>query len=109
MAYSHGSVVLAPANFKGGVRPYLIVSNERRPFQGDEYTVATITTTARTDAVELQPGDLTEGRLVRYPSFVNPWGLHVFRSERVQKRVAQVGDRVMGHVSDEISRFVEPV
>ena len=34
MAYAQGSVVLAPATFKQGVRPYLIVSNRNRPFYG---------------------------------------------------------------------------
>jgi len=47
MAYAQGSVVLAPATFKSGVRPYLVVSNENRPFFGDRYTVAVITSTER--------------------------------------------------------------
>ena len=45
MAYAQGGVVLAPATFKSGIRPYLIVSNRNRPFFGDRYTVAVITST----------------------------------------------------------------
>lgn len=37
MAYAQGSVVLAPATFKTGIRPYLIVSNENRLFYGNRY------------------------------------------------------------------------
>ncbi|QSG07488.1 PemK/MazF family toxin [Halapricum desulfuricans] len=32
MAYAQGSLILAPATFKSGVRPYLVVSNRTRPF-----------------------------------------------------------------------------
>lgn len=44
MAYAQGSVMLAPASFKGGLRPYLVLSNVDRPFFGEEYTVAVVTT-----------------------------------------------------------------
>lgn len=108
MAYPHGSVVLAPASFKGGVRPYLVVSNERRPFQGDEYTLATITTTERPEAVEVTPDALAAGELARYPSFVNPWGLHVFRANRIEKRVGQAREALLERISDRITYFVEP-
>ena len=47
MAYAQGSVVLAPATFKHGVRPYLVVSNRNRPFFGDRYTVCVVTSTER--------------------------------------------------------------
>jgi len=36
MAYAQGSVVLAPATFKSGIRPYLVVSNAERPFFGTD-------------------------------------------------------------------------
>ncbi|WP_254838953.1 type II toxin-antitoxin system PemK/MazF family toxin [Natronomonas marina] len=71
MAYAQGSVVLAPASFRGGRRPYLVVSNEDRPFFGEEYTVAVITTTVREAAVEVTAESFVEGRLDRYPSYRN--------------------------------------
>ena len=108
MAYSQGSVVLAPASYKGGRRPYLVVSNTDRPLFGEEYTVAVITSTERDDATELSSGRLAEGRLAQDPSFVNPWSLHVFQHADVQRRVAQVDDELIEEVADEIRRFVEP-
>ena len=69
MAYAQGSVVLAPATFKSGVRPYLVVSNRNRPFFGDRYTVAVITSTERQAAVELDAASLSEGELKTYPSY----------------------------------------
>lgn len=102
MAYAHGSVVLAPATFKSGVRPYLVVSNRNRPFHGDRYTVAVITSTNRETAVELTADSLTEGELKTYPSYVSPWSLHVFPHEEISKRVAQVEAETLRTISETI-------
>lgn len=102
MAYAQGSVVLAPATFKTGLRPYLIVSNQNRPFFGDRYTVAVITSTERQGAVALTTGSLIEGELKTYPSYVSPWSLHVFPSQEITKRVAQVDDETMETVAERI-------
>ena len=102
MAYAQGSVVLAPTTFKSGVRPYLVVSNRTRPFFGDRYTVAVITSTERETAVGLTADSLTEGELKVYPSYVSPWSLHVFPHEEITKRVGQVNDSTMSTVADGI-------
>jgi len=102
MAYAQGSIVLAPATFKHGVRPYLIVSNQNRPFYGDRYTVAVITSTERQRAIELTASSLTEGELKTYPSYVSPWSLHVFPDQEIVKRVAQVDEETMRTVAAEI-------
>lgn len=102
MAYAQGSVVLAPATFKSGLRPYLIVSNQTRPFFGERYTVAVITSTERETAVEVRRDSLTEGELKTYPSFVSPWSLHVFPNQEIVKRVAQVDDETMSTVANSI-------
>jgi len=102
MAYAQGSVVLAPATFKSGVRPYLVVSNPERPFFGDRYTVAVVTSTEREDAVPLTAESLTEGELKTYPSYVSPWSLHVFPDGEITKRVAQVDESTMKAVTTEI-------
>jgi mRNA interferase MazF len=102
MAYAQGSVVLAPATFKSGVRPYLVVSNENRPFFGDRYTVAVITSTERDTAVAVTGDSLAEGELKTYPSYVSPWSLHVFPHQEITKRVAQVDETTMTAVADAI-------
>ena len=105
MAYARGSVVIAPATFKQGQRPYVVVSNDDRPFYGDRYTVAVLTSTQRDDAVALTRESLTEGQLLTYPSYVSPWSLHVFPDQEVTKRVAQVEEDTMGDVASEIQRI----
>ena len=102
MVYAQGSVILAPATFKNGVRPYLIVSNQNRPFYGDRYTVAVITSTYRETAVKLQAESLTAGELKTYPSHVSPWSLHVFPEQEIRKRVAQVDEKTMTSVATTI-------
>jgi len=102
MAYAQGSIVLAPATFKRGVRPYLIVSNQNRPFYGDRYTVAVITSTDRRGAIALSEPSLTEGELKTYPSYVSPWSLHVFPHQEIIKRVAQVDEETMRTVAGKI-------
>lgn len=107
MAYAQGSIVLAPATFKSGVRPYIVVSNRKRPFFGDRYTVAVVTSTEREDAVALTAESLTDGELKTYPSFASPWSLHVFPHQEVTKRVAQVDEETMGAVAGTIREFTE--
>lgn len=102
MAYAQGSVVLAPATFKSGVRPYLVVSNKNRPFFGDRYTVAVITSTERDSAVAVTADSLAEGELKTYPSYVSPWSLHVFPHQEITKRVAQIDETTMSTVADAI-------
>lgn len=101
--------MIAPATFKGGRRPYVIVSNERRPFHGDRYTVTVVTSTERDEAVPLTREALTEGELLTYPSYVSPWSLHVFPEREISKRVAQVDDDAMSDVASEIRRLTEVV
>jgi mRNA-degrading endonuclease toxin of MazEF toxin-antitoxin module len=107
MAYAQGSVVLAPATFKTGVRPYLVVSNQNRPFYGERYTVAVITSTERDAAVELLAASLSEGELKTYPSYVSPWSLHVFPHQEITKRVAQVETPTMETVASTIQELTK--
>lgn len=108
MAYAQGSVVLVDDPYKRGSRPFLVVSNASRPFHGQDYTLAVMTTSAFADAVELAPNDVVAGGLTAYPSFIKPWSLHEFEHKEIHRKVAQVSDDVIRDVADGITRFVEP-
>jgi mRNA-degrading endonuclease toxin of MazEF toxin-antitoxin module len=108
MAYAQGSIVLVENPYADGLRPVMIVSNDERPYQGKQYTVAIVTTTERSEAVQLAGDDLTEGSLNADPSFVNPWSVHEFEHVEIDRRVAQASDDVIRAVGGGVARYVEP-
>lgn len=107
MAYAQGAVVLVENPYADGVRPVMIVSNDDRPYQGNQYTIAIVTTIEREKAVRLEPDDLTEGTINVTPSFVNPWSVHEFEHTEIDRRVAQVSDDVIRAVARGVSRSVK--
>ena len=107
MAYAQGSIVLVENPYADGLRPVMIVSNDERPYQGKQYTVAIVTTTERSEAVQLAGDALTEGTLHADPSFVNPWSVHEFEHAEIDRRVAQTSGDVIQAVADGIARFTE--
>jgi mRNA-degrading endonuclease toxin of MazEF toxin-antitoxin module len=107
MAYAQGSIVLVENPYADGLRPVMIVSNDERPYQGKQYTIAIVTTTERDDAVQLAGDDLTEGSLNVDPSFVNPWSVHEFEHAEIVRRIAQASDGVIRGVADGVARFTE--
>lgn len=107
MAYAQGSIVLIENPYADGLRPVMVVSNAERPYQGEQYTIAVVTTTERDEAVRLGSDDLIEGSLNVFPSFINPWSVHEFERTEIDRRVAQVSDDVIRAVADGITRYVE--
>ena len=95
-------------SYADGFRPVMIVSNDERPYQGKQYTLAIVTTTYRDEAVRLEAGDMTEGTINIFTSFVNPGSLHEFEHAEIDRRVAQVSADVIRAVADGVTRFLEP-
>ncbi|PSP94156.1 hypothetical protein BRC91_06790 [Halobacteriales archaeon QS_4_62_28] len=108
MAYAQGAIVLVENPYADGLRPVMVVSNDERPYQGKQYTIAIVTTTDRDEAVRLEAGDITEGAINVFPSFVNPWSVHGFEHAEIDRRVAQVSADVIRAVADGVTRYVEP-
>ncbi len=108
MAYAHGSVVIVDDPYKRGCRPFLAVSNQTRPYFGEDYTLAVMTTTEFSGAVQLDADDVIEGRLDTYPLFIKPWSLHEFDHDEIYRRVAHVSDEVLYNVADAAYGFIEP-
>lgn len=107
MAYAQGAIVLIENPYASGLRPVMIVSNDERPYQGKQYTIAIVTTTERDEAVRLESDDIVEGAINVSPSFVNPWSVHEFEHTEVDRRVAQVSDDVIRAVARGVTRYVE--
>lgn len=107
MAYTHGSVVLTTDPYKQGSRPFLVVSNDTRPYYGQDYTLAVMTTTEFDDAVELTADHVVKGRLRGYPAYIKPWSLHEFQHREIHKRVAHISEDIF-RVADAAYGFMEP-
>lgn len=108
MAYPHGSVVIVDDPYKRGRRPFLVVSNDTRPYFGEDYTLAVMTTTEFSEAVQLDADDVVKGRLDTHPSFIKPWSLHEFEHGEIHRRVAHVSDEILRDVATAAHGFMEP-
>lgn len=107
MSYGQGDVVVAADPFGHAPRrPYLVVSNVARPFQGEDYLVAGITTTEREEAIPLAD-EFDAGGLDR-ESYVSPWTVLTLRNDHVSKRVAVVTRAVLTETARSIAKYVEP-
>lgn len=109
MAYPQGSVVLAKDLYKDGMRPYLIISNEDRPFRYDSVTIVVMSTNNQSNSVEVQPDeDIIEGKLNK-TSYVKPWALNTLRIDDIIRRVAQVSQDKVSYIFEESKKYLAPI
>lgn len=107
MAYSQGAVIIAEDPFGNNPkRPYLLLSNERHPFHGQEYIAAVITTTARSEATEPTASRLQRGQLPR-TSYVSPWSVLTLKDWMITKQPAEATDAIIGQVRQELETYIE--
>jgi mRNA interferase MazF len=107
VAYSQGAIVIADDPFDNNPkRPYLILSNDHVPFHGQEYVAAVITTTARTEAVELTANRLERGRLPR-TSYVSPWSVLSLKDWMITKQPAEATDATVDEVRQELDTYLQ--
>jgi len=108
MAYSQGAIVIAEDPFGNTPkRPYLILSNDHVPFYGEGYIAAVITTTARTEAVELIKNKFKRGRLPR-TSYVSPWSVLTLKDWMITKQPAEATDATVDAVRQELDTYLQP-
>ena len=107
MAYSQGAIVIAEDPFGNNPkRPYLILSNDQVPFHGQEYIAAVVTTTARTEAVELTANRLERGRLPK-TSYVSPWSVLTLKDWMITKQPAETTDAAVDVVQQELETYLQ--
>jgi mRNA-degrading endonuclease toxin of MazEF toxin-antitoxin module len=91
-------VVRSQDPFKTGAdaqRPWLLINNERHPFDGEQYLAVAVSTKEYDHSVQLTPGVWEVGG-VPQESYVSPWAVH---SPRIEDLVAWQG-RVTGEFTD---------
>lgn len=106
MPHPQGAVVIASDPFGSApTRPYLILSNDRHPFHGEEYIAAVVTTTIRDSAVELEEGAFVRGGLPRR-SYVSPWNPVTLEGSMIDKHVATVVAAVVDDVVAKLNTYL---
>lgn len=107
MVYAQGAIVVAEDPFGNNPkRPYLILSNDQIPFYGQEYVAAVITTTARTEAIELTDSRFERGGLPR-TSYVSPWSVLTLKDWMVTKQPAEVTDSTVDEARQELDTYLQ--
>ena len=107
MAYSQGAIVVAEDPFGNSPkRPYLILSNDQVPFHGQEYVAAVITTTTRTEAVELTDDRFERGRLPR-TSYVSPWSVLTLKGWMITKQPATATSATVDLVRQQLDTYLQ--
>ena len=103
--YARGDVVWHPAPFRDGGRPYIILSDEQHPFYGEEYIVVGVTTTGRTNAIELTPDTWAEGGAPKR-SWASPWYSLTLKHTTITDRLGQLTLNATNRIAREITRLI---
>ena len=103
--YERGDVVWPPAPFRDGGRPYIVLSDQQHPFYGEEYIVVGVTTTERTNAVELTPDAWAEGGAPKR-SWASPWYTMTLKHATITDRLGQLTSDTTDRVASEIARLI---
>jgi hypothetical protein len=103
--YARGDVVWHPAPFRDGGRPYIILSDEQHPFYGEEYMVVGVTTTGRTNAIELTPDTWAEGGAPKR-SWASPWYSLTLKHTTITDRLGQLTLDATNRIAREITRLI---
>jgi mRNA-degrading endonuclease toxin of MazEF toxin-antitoxin module len=106
MPYPQSGVVIAHDPFGAASnRPYLLLSDDRHPFHGQEYIAAVVTTTDREKAIPLETDAFEEGSLPRQ-SYVSPWNPVTLKEYQIDKRVATLSETIVDDVVAELHTYI---
>lgn len=105
-AYSRGHVVWHDGLFRQSGRPWLVVSTDAHPFHGEEYVVAGLTTTERSEAVELTEEAWAVGGLPR-TSYVSPWFLTTLKHADIERGVGEITEDTAKEILQEVRSYLQ--
>jgi mRNA interferase MazF len=106
MAYAQGAVVAASDLLgNNATRPYVVVSTEEHPFHTEECIAVVVTTTERSEAVELTPATFAKGSLPRR-SYASPWNPMTLKNTMITKQVATVRESTVREIGSLLDTYV---
>jgi mRNA-degrading endonuclease toxin of MazEF toxin-antitoxin module len=108
MQLERGDVVRSRDPFKLGTdkqRPWLIISNENHPFDGEQYITVAISTKEYDPSLPLS-NDIWEIGGVPETSFVGPWAIHSPRIDDIITWQGRLTDSFVDRVVDELNGYM---
>jgi hypothetical protein len=107
MSIRRADVVWATDPFRDGEnpRPWLVLSDSRHPFHGEECVCAPMTTTERPAAISVGRSDWTDGGSdVR--SFVSSWSPMTVKHDTIRKRQGMIRKSIVRRVVEGVISYV---
>jgi hypothetical protein len=102
--YERGVIVVAADPFGNTPRrPYLIVSDERHPFAGNQYIALGITTKEYSENIPLKDA-FVEGQLAR-ESYVSPWAVVSLQDVDIDRAVARLTDELTEQAIERLGHY----
>jgi mRNA interferase MazF len=106
MPYPRCAVVVAHDPFGASSnRPYIVLSDDRHPFHGEEYIAAVVTTTNRENAIPVTSASFEDGSLPR-TSYVSPWNPVTLKRYQIDKHVATLTQTIVDDVVAELNAYL---
>jgi hypothetical protein len=105
VTHPRGTVVVATDPFgQTPRRPYLVLSDDDRPFAGEQYIALGISTKEYDESFPIE-GSFERGELSR-PSFVSPWAAVPLSATNVDRSVARLTPSFTDECSDRLVEYV---
>lgn len=82
----------------------MIISNERHPFQGEEYLAATLTTTERPEAIEIKEEHWIEGGAPK-KSYVAPWVIITVKHGDIKEKIGKLNPDFLDGIVDKLKSY----
>ncbi|KXA96036.1 hypothetical protein AKJ38_04040 [candidate division MSBL1 archaeon SCGC-AAA259I14] len=86
-------------------RPWVILSNEKHPFHGEEYLAATLTTTKRKEVVEIKKEHWIEGNAPK-KSYVAPWVIITLKHGDIQEKIGKLKPGFLEKVVEDLKSYI---
>jgi len=86
-------------------RPWLVLSDTRHPFHGEEYVCALMTTTDRPEAIPVEASDWISGGSP-LTSFVSPWVPMTVKDHAIENKQGTVRRTIARRVAEEVVTYV---
>lgn len=106
--YRRGAVVKGPDLVgRGSHRPWVCVTGGAQPFASEEALWVAVSTTPRSEAVELRRSDFETGALPKR-SFANPWTVVTIKHADMSGTEGRLADAVTDEISNQAAAYLSP-